>query len=78
MQDSRTIFLEAIKHFPRWMDIRKRPLTSVGGHFLRSIIEELDEVQRALVDFKNEFFILTYVGRPNWSWRHYDERHHHV
>ena len=65
MQNSRTIFLEAIKHFPRWMDIRKRPLTSVGGHFLRSIIEELDEVQRTLVDFKNEFFILTYVGREH-------------
>lgn len=65
MQDSRTIFLEAIKHFPRWMDIRKRPLTSVGGHFLRSIIEELDEVQRTLIDFKNEFFILTYVGREH-------------
>lgn len=65
MQDSRTAFLEAIKHFPNWMDIRKRPFKSVGGHFLRSIIEEQDIIQQSLINFKKDFFILYYIGREH-------------
>lgn len=65
MNDSRTAFLEAIKHFASWMDIRKRPFKSDGGHFLRSIIEEQDSIQQALADFKKDFFILSYIGREH-------------
>lgn len=65
MIDSKTAFAEAIRNFPRWMDIRKRPFKSAGGRYLRSVVEELDEVQRALIDYKRDFFILYYVGREH-------------
>jgi hypothetical protein len=65
MQDVRIAFLEAVKQFPSWMDIRKRPFKSIGGHFLRSIIEEQEDIQRALVDFKKDFFIISYIGREH-------------
>lgn len=65
LKDSRATFLEAIKHFPSWMDIRKRPFKSVGGQFLQSIIEEQNSIQQAIIDYKKDFFILYYIGREH-------------
>lgn len=65
MLNSRESFQEAIKHFPRWMDIRKRAEKSDGGKFLRSIIMELDEIQKAIIDYKKDFFIINYIGRED-------------
>ena len=63
MDNARTAFFKALKSFPRWMDIRKRPVKSVGGHLLQSIMDEQAEIIKAHEAFKKDFFLLSYVGR---------------
>jgi hypothetical protein len=63
--DSRTAFEEAVRHFPRWMDIRKRKHKSDGGKYLQSIINELDDIQAAIEDYKKDFFIINYIGKED-------------
>ena len=63
MDNSRNAFLKAIKNFPRWMDIRKRPQKSTGGKFLQSIMDEHAMFKKSLDEFKKDFFLLSYVGR---------------
>ncbi|MCY8890575.1 hypothetical protein P8918_13455 [Bacillus spizizenii] len=65
MLNSREAFEEAIRHFPKWMDIRKRKSKSEGGKFLQSMIDELDDIQGALEDYRKDFFIINYIGRED-------------
>lgn len=65
MDSSRVAFLKAIKSFPRWMDIRKRPSKSTGGKLLESIMAEQDNFKVALDKFKSDFFLVSYVGRED-------------
>lgn len=58
-------FLEAAKKFPRWSNIRRRPIESNGGKILRSIIEEIAAVEDAIIEYKKDFFIVNYIGRED-------------
>ena len=58
-------FLEASKKFPRFLSIRRRPVNSIGGKLLQSIIEEIGAVEDAIIDYKKDFFIVNYLDRPN-------------
>ena len=63
MDTSRVAFLKALKSFPRWMEIRKRPQKAVGAKLLQSIMDEQDNIIKELDAFKKEFFLVSYVGR---------------
>ena len=63
MDTSRVAFLKALKSFPRWMEIRKRPQKAVGAKLLQSIMDEQDNIIAELDAFKKEFFLVSYVGR---------------
>lgn len=65
MISSEQAFLRAITNFPKWMDIRKRPRTSVGGKYLQSIIEEQDNINDTLMAYMKDFFLISYVGRED-------------
>lgn len=51
------------KHFPKWMDIRRKSKTSSGGLLLESVAEEVAEIQKAIEDYKKDFFIDNYIGK---------------
>ena len=63
MDTSRVAFLKALKSFPRWMEIRKRPQKAVGAKLLQSIMDEQDNIINELDAFKKDFFLVSYVGR---------------
>jgi len=65
MLDSKDAILRAVENFPRWMDIRKRLRTSVGGKYLSSLIEEQGEIKKSYEDFKKSFFLDTYAGKED-------------
>lgn len=65
MLDSKDAILRAVENFPRWMDIRKRLKTSVGGKYLLSLVEEQNEIKKSYEDFKKSFFLDTYVGKED-------------
>ena len=65
MLNGREATLRAVKNFPRWMDIRKRLNTSMGGKYLQSLIEEQDEIKAAFEEFKSGFFLKTYLGHED-------------
>ena len=48
------------KHFPRWMDIRRKSSSS-GNMLLKSIAEEAGDIQAAIEDYKKDFFIDKYI-----------------
>lgn len=52
-------------HFPRWMDIRRKINSSVGGAYLKSIAMTASEIQNAINDYKKDFFIDNYFGRED-------------
>lgn len=49
------------KHFPRWMDIRKRAKTSNGGMYLQSLASEVVDIQQAIDEYKKDFFLINYI-----------------
>lgn len=63
MLDYKTLLNLMTKHFPRWMDIRKRVTTSAGGKYLRSIAEETANIQEAIEEYKKDFFLINYLDR---------------
>lgn len=62
---ARTTFLKAVREFPRWMSIRKRPDKAISGLHLRSIIDEQTDIMEELDKFIKEFFLITYVGKES-------------
>lgn len=65
MLSARTTFLNMVKKFPAWMDINKRPTTSVAGRYLQSIMDENDSIKIALDEFRSDFFLVSYLGRED-------------
>lgn len=49
------------KHFPRWMDIRRKTSSS-GNILLQSIAEETADIQSAIEEYKKDFFLDKYIG----------------
>lgn len=52
------------KHFPRWMDIRRK-LSSSGSLLLESISEESADIQSAIEDYKKDFFLDKYINNED-------------
>lgn len=58
--------LEKMKvHFPRWMDIRRKINTSTGGLLLSTTAEEVCDIQKAIEDYKKDFFLDKYIGNED-------------
>ena len=62
---ARNTFLAAVREFPKWMSIRKRPEKATSGLFLQAIIEEQTDVVEELEKFIKEFFLISYVGKES-------------
>lgn len=60
MLDINKKFEEALEHFPKWTDIRKRAYKSRGGKYLLSLLEELSDVNTAILKMKKSFFLVNY------------------
>lgn len=58
-------FINSSKKFPRWTNIRRRPTESNAGKILRSIMEENENVNDAILDYKKEFFIKNYLEKED-------------
>lgn len=65
MLNTETLLSKMLEHFPKWMDIRKRAKTSVGGQLLESVAEETATLKQTLEDFKKDFFIDAYFGKED-------------
>lgn len=63
MLNTENLMTKMLEHFPRWMDIRKRAKTSIGGQLLESVAEETATLKQTLEDFKKDFFIESYFGK---------------
>ncbi len=55
----------ALKNFPRWMDIRKRSKKSNGGLYLKSIVDELEDIEKEIIEYRKEFFAVNYLGKES-------------
>lgn len=60
---SHDLIKDAVKHFPRWMDIRKRYKTSTGGKLLGSIAQEIEVVHEEVEKYVEQFFIPFYEDK---------------
>lgn len=56
-----TIIEKMKECFPRWMDIRRKIKTSTGGNYLYALAEETAEIEKAINDYRREFFIDNYL-----------------
>lgn len=65
MDSINDIYLKAIEFFPRWMNIRRRPYKSSEGDLLSSIIEEYQDVRRAIEEYQKDFFLVNFFGRED-------------
>lgn len=63
MIDKATSLQVMLNHFPTWMDIRKRYTKSKGGALLRAYNDETDDVNAAIKEYQDLFFLLTYHGK---------------
>ena len=50
-------------HFPRWMDIRRKIKSSIGGQYLESISDSISDIQFAINEYKKDFFIPNYLNK---------------
>ncbi|WP_139995290.1 hypothetical protein [Kurthia sp. Dielmo] len=64
MLDKKQLYENAIMHFPRRSDIRKRK-TSNGAKLLRSILEEADDFNQAIEELRASFFAINYKGKAD-------------
>ena len=65
MKSANEAFLSTVKNFPRWMEIRKRPNTSVGGLYIKAVLNEQTALQNELDEYIKDFFLLSYIGRED-------------
>lgn len=63
MLNTQNLLNKMLEHFPRWMDIRKRATSSIGGQLLEAVADETATLQTTLEDFKKDFFIDSYFGK---------------
>lgn len=54
---------KSIKHFPKWMDIRKRYFSSVGGQLLSSVAREVANIQDHIDEYIEQHFIPFYEDK---------------
>ena len=54
---------KSIKHFPKWMDIRKRYFSSVGGQLLSSVAREVTSIQDHIDEYIQQHFIPFYEDK---------------
>lgn len=65
MFDYSSMISRAIKFFPTWTDIRKRYTKSVGGKLIGSALEQTIEIEEAIKEYKNYYFLDKYQGKEN-------------
>ena len=57
MFDYNNMIQRAIQFFPTWSDIRKRYKKSTGGKLLSSITNETMELDKAIQEYKDSYFL---------------------
>ena len=63
--DTQTIFKQMTQNFPRWMDVRKRNTSSNGGLLLQSIASEFENINKAIEEYRNDYFFVRLIGRED-------------
>ena len=62
MFDYSNMLKRAIKYFPLWSDIRKRTNKSIGGQLIDSSLKETIEIDNAINEYKDFYFLDKYDG----------------
>lgn len=65
MDSINQIFLKAIEFFPRWMNIRRRPYKSEEGNLLSSVLDEYNQVRKAIEEYQKDFFLVSFLGHED-------------
>ena len=65
MFDYSSMLKRAIEYFPVWTDIRKRYKKSIGGKVIDSALKETLELESALQDYIDFYFLEKYNGKEN-------------
>ena len=63
MFDYDSMIKRAVKFFPTWSDIRKRHTKSNGGKLLSSITEESVDIEQAIQEYIDYYFLTKYEGK---------------
>lgn len=63
MFDYSLMIKRAIEFFPTWSDIRKRSTKSIGGQLVSSALNETLELEKAIQEYKDFYFINKYEGK---------------
>ena len=58
-------FIKAFQYFPKWMQIRRRPYKSTGGHLLMSIVQEITDIYKEVDLYAKDFFLVNYAGKED-------------
>ena len=65
MFDYSNMLKRAIEYFPIWTDIRKRYTKSIGGKVIDSALKETLELETALQQYIDFYFLEKYKGNEN-------------
>ena len=65
MFDYSNMIKRAIQYFPVWSDIRKRSTKSIGGQLVSSALEETLELEKAIQEYKDFYFLDRYEGKED-------------
>lgn len=63
MFDYSNMLKRAIEFFPVWSDIRKRSSKSIGGMLINSALDETLELEKAIQDYKDFYFLNKYQNK---------------
>lgn len=55
----------AVEYFPLWSDIRKRTNKSIGGQLVDSALKETLEIESAIKQYKDFYFLTKYEGKED-------------
>ena len=65
MFDYSKMIKRAIEYFPLWSDIRKRSNKSIGGQLIDSALNETLEIESAINEYKDFYFLTKYNGKED-------------
>ncbi len=65
MFDYNKMIKRAIEFFPQWTDIRKRYKTSTGGRLISTLLEETVDIEKAIQEYIDSYFLYNYIGHEN-------------
>ena len=65
MFDYSNMLKRAIEYFPLWSDIRKRTTKSIGGQLVDSALKETLELESAINEYKDFYFLNKYDGKED-------------